>query len=54
MSSEYEDAVLRSIFIGATCPYLILKVRRELLIQVGAVQVGIQLTRSLKAPGFDP
>ena len=33
MSHEFEDAVLRSIFIGATCPYLILKVRREFLIQ---------------------
>ena len=33
MSHEFEDAVLRSIFIGATCPYLILKVRREHLIQ---------------------
>ena len=28
MSHEFEDAVLRSIFIGATCPYLVLKVRR--------------------------
>jgi hypothetical protein len=27
MSHEFEDAVLRSIFIGATCPYLVLKVR---------------------------
>jgi hypothetical protein len=26
MSHEFEDAVLRSIFIGATCPYLVLKV----------------------------
>eukprot|EP00854_Cymbomonas_tetramitiformis_P005952 gene5952-7156_t len=32
MSHEFEDAVLRSIFIGATCPYLVLKVRREHLI----------------------
>jgi len=32
MSHEFEDAVLRSIFIGATCPYLVIKVRRDFII----------------------
>lgn len=33
MSHEFEDAVLRSIFITATCPYLVLRVRRSSLVQ---------------------
>ena len=52
MSSEFEDAVLRSIFIGATCPYLMLKVARPRLRRVdfsavarvsnrGAIPVGV-------------
>ena len=33
MSDEFEDAVLRSIFVGATSPYLVLRVRREHLVE---------------------
>lgn len=33
MSDEFEDAVLRSIFVGATSPYLVLRVRRERLVE---------------------
>eukprot|EP00976_Prorocentrum_cordatum_P094965 1189995-Prorocentrum_minimum.AAC.2 len=39
MSHEFEDAVLRSIFIGATCPYLVLKVRRDYLIPDTLMQI---------------
>jgi len=39
MSHEFEDAVLRSIFIGATCPYLVLKVRRDHLIPDTLMQI---------------
>jgi len=49
---EFEDAVFRSIFIGATCPYLVLKVRRgEHLIQDTLYQIHRQAAADgLKKP----
>ena len=39
MSHEFEDAVLRSIFVGATCPYLVLKVHRDNLVADTLAQI---------------
>ncbi|KAJ7562478.1 hypothetical protein O6H91_03G070600 [Diphasiastrum complanatum] len=49
MRDEFEDAVLRSIFIGATCPFLILRVKRENLIHDAISQIRRQKD-NLKKP----
>ncbi|KAL2644003.1 hypothetical protein R1flu_011590 [Riccia fluitans] len=49
MRHEFQDAVLRSIFIGATCPYLILRVNRENLIRETILQIQ-QQSDELKKP----
>ncbi|OAE26105.1 hypothetical protein AXG93_4022s1170 [Marchantia polymorpha subsp. ruderalis] len=49
MRHEFQDAVLRSIFIGATCPYLVLRVNRENLIRETIFQIQ-QQSDDLKKP----
>jgi len=49
MTHEFEGAILRSLFVGATSPYLILKVRRSHLIQDTLLRVS-QHKRELKKP----
>ncbi|EFJ08655.1 hypothetical protein SELMODRAFT_447965 [Selaginella moellendorffii] len=49
MTEEFEDAILRSVFIGMTCPYLILRVRRDFLVRDTIVQIQEQLG-DLKKP----
>lgn len=49
MTHEFEGAILRSLFVGATSPYLVLKVRRAHLIQDTLLRVS-QHHQDLKKP----
>lgn len=49
MTHEFEGAILRSLFVGATSPYLVLKVRRAHLIQDTMLRVS-QQHQDLKKP----
>jgi len=42
MTHEFEGAILRSLFVGATSPYLVVKVRRSHLIQDTLLQMGMR------------
>jgi ubiquitin-protein ligase E3 A len=41
MRNEFQDALLRSLLLERTCPYLVLRVRRENLIRETILQVTI-------------
>jgi len=41
MTHEFEGAILRSLFVGATSPYLVVKVRRSHLISDTLLQMGL-------------
>jgi len=49
MTHEFEGAILRSLFVGATSPYLVVKVRRSHLIQDTLLQMGTR-KEDLKKP----
>ena len=49
MTHEFEGAILRSLFVGATSPYLVLKVRRSHLIADTLLQVSLR-KEDLKKP----
>ena len=42
MTHEFEGAILRSLFVGATSPYLVIKVRRAHLINDTLLQMGLR------------
>ena len=42
MTHEFEGAILRSLFVGATSPYLVVKVRRSHLIHDTLLQMGMR------------
>ena len=42
MTHEFEGAILRSLFVGATSPYLVVKVRRSHLISDTLLQMGLR------------
>ncbi|GBG90038.1 hypothetical protein CBR_g50131 [Chara braunii] len=50
MNEEFEGAILQSIFVEATCPYLVLTVRRSHLVQdtLEQIQDSIDLKKKLK------
>lgn len=49
MRNEFQDAIFRSIFLEGTCPYLVLRVRRENLIRETILQIRGH-TEDLKKP----
>ena len=49
MTHEFEGAILRSLFVGATSPYLVVKVRRSHLIHDTLLQMGMR-KEDLKKP----
>ncbi|KOO24665.1 ubiquitin-protein ligase e3a isoform 2 [Chrysochromulina tobinii] len=49
MTHEFEGAILRSLFVGATSPYLVIKVRRSHLISDTLLQMGLH-KEDLKKP----
>ena len=42
MTHEFEGAILRSLFVGATSPYLVVKVRRSHLISDTLLQMSLR------------
>ena len=49
MTQEFEGAILRSLFVGATSPYLIVRVRRTHLISDTLLQMSLR-KEDLKKP----
>ena len=49
MTHEFEGAILRSLFVGATSPYLVVRVRRTHLISDTLLQMGLH-KEDLKKP----
>ena len=49
MTHEFEGAILRSLFVGATSPYLVVRVRRTHLISDTLLQMSLR-KEDLKKP----